>query len=381
MKTANNVLVIILLIASGCVGNRIMYSDEVLVNVTARFPQKELILQDFMDVEYIVLETNREFLNQGNVRAIGRDFIIVTNRVNDGYIFIYDRNGKALRKINRLGHGGEEYISILGIVLDEDNNEIFVNDVFASRVLVYDLYGNFKRSFLHREGTMVTKMFNFDRNNLICYDDSWEKSGNTFFIISKHDGSVIKEIEIPFGQVVLTRIQHSDDFMTGPRWSPIVAYRGNWVLVEPSSNTMFKYFPDHSMVPLIVRTPSIQSMNPEVFLFPDILTDRYYFMRSVKKEFNPETRRGFPATNLVYDKQGMTIFEVTVLNGDYSGNRRPVIMFGDPINNEIALWQRLEADHLYEFYREGRLVGKLKEAASRLEEEDNPVIMLVMHRR
>lgn len=37
--------------------------------------KKDLILQDFMDVEYIPLETNDEFINQGFVRATGKDII------------------------------------------------------------------------------------------------------------------------------------------------------------------------------------------------------------------------------------------------------------------------------------------------------------------
>ena len=37
------------------------------------------------------------------------------------------------------------------------------------------------------------------------------------------------------------------------------------------------------MIPLIIRTPSIQSMVPEVFLCPSIVTDDFYFMEIVKK--------------------------------------------------------------------------------------------------
>ena len=43
----------------------------ITVDATANYPEKELILQDFTDVEYIALETTDEFLTQGAVRAIG----------------------------------------------------------------------------------------------------------------------------------------------------------------------------------------------------------------------------------------------------------------------------------------------------------------------
>ena len=69
-----------------------------------------------------------EFITQGVVMAISDKYILTKNYVNDGYIYIFDRKtGKGIRKINRKGQGGEEYAFIVSAVLDEDNEEIFVN--------------------------------------------------------------------------------------------------------------------------------------------------------------------------------------------------------------------------------------------------------------
>ena len=103
------IFAIVLLVATGC--SQKQNDGFITVDVTkSSYPKKELVLQDFMDVEYIPLETNDEFVNQGCVQAVGEKYIIVTNYVNDGNIFVYDRSGKAIRKINRKGQGGEEYI-------------------------------------------------------------------------------------------------------------------------------------------------------------------------------------------------------------------------------------------------------------------------------
>jgi hypothetical protein len=51
------------------------------------------------------------------------------------------------------------------------------------------------------------------------------------------------------------------------------------------------------------------------------------------------------------------------------------------INNEIAFSKKNEADELVEDYKKGVLKGKLKEIATGLKEEDNPVIMLVKHKK
>lgn len=52
-------------------------TNVITVDVTTTYPKKELVLQDLMDVEYIPLETNDEFITQGSVMAIGEKYILV----------------------------------------------------------------------------------------------------------------------------------------------------------------------------------------------------------------------------------------------------------------------------------------------------------------
>jgi hypothetical protein len=52
-----------------------------------------------------------------------------------------------------------------------------------------------------------------------------------------------------------------------------------------------------------------------------------------------------------------------------------------PVNHEIESWQPLEAHQLVEDYEKGELKGKLKEIAATLNEEANPVIMLIKHKK
>ena len=131
-----------------------------------------MVLQDFHGCGVYSLETNDEFINRACVQAVGEKYIIVTNFYDDGNIFVYGRNGKAIRKINRKGQGGEEYVSMRSVSLDEENEEIFVNDFHAKKIRVYDLEGNFKRSLNQRseKSSFYVEMLDYDKNNLICYD-------------------------------------------------------------------------------------------------------------------------------------------------------------------------------------------------------------------
>jgi hypothetical protein len=381
------ILPIILLVTAGCGENKQSTDDIIMVDVTKNYPKKELILQDFMDVEYIPLETNNEFITQGHIQDIGKDIIVVRNRNNDGDIFIFDRNGKALKKINRKGQGGEEYTGILGITLDEDSGEMFVNDYLTKRIIVYDLDGNFKRVLKHKEGAMYTEVGSFDRRNLICHDGLNDNStssintGQSFMIISKQDGSITGEIQIPFKEKKSIVMKYKDE-ASGLTYAyspstvhPLVPCFDSWILVELSADTVYRYSPDHRMEPFITRIPSVHSMDPEVFLLLSLITDRYYFMETVKKEL-PE----FPATDLLYDGQEKAIFRYTVYNGDYS-NKEQAFLKSMPVNNEIPSRQILEAYKLVEDYGKGRLKGKLEEIAAELDEDSNPVIMLIKHKK
>ena len=391
MERLYSIWAIILLIMAGCGGGKQSTDELIMVDVTRNYPKKELILQDFMDVEYIALETTDKLVNQGIVMAIGKEIILVRNTVNDGNIFVYDRTGKGIRTINRKGNGGQEYPSLSEIVLDEEQNEIFVNTI--NRILVYDLFGNFKRSLPYKEGSRYAGLYQFDRESLICKDTSYdtdkeEPVKSPFLIISKQDGRVIKEIQIPLQQKRTTeyirpRGETFISFYTSnlPNES-IIPYHDNWILTAYSTDTIFSFLPDHGLTPFIVRTPSVQSGNPKAFLAPGILTERYYFLYTEKMEpeFLSTTIMEFPRTNLMYDRQDKTLYEHTTYNDDYS-SKKTVNMSIRTRNNEIVFWQKIEADDLFEAYEKGQLKGKLKEIAANVKEEDNPVIMLVKHKR
>lgn len=61
--------------SKGCGGHNQSCNENdtfITVDVKDNYPKKELVLQDFMDVEYIALETSDEFLCQGRVPDIGK---------------------------------------------------------------------------------------------------------------------------------------------------------------------------------------------------------------------------------------------------------------------------------------------------------------------
>ena len=384
MKTLIFIETILLLVMTSCGSDNTSTDGFITVDVTksSYSPKKELVLQDFMDVEYIPLETNDEFVNQGYVQAVGEKYIIVSNYRKDGDIFVYNRNGKAIRKINHKGQGGKEYISFRTITLDEENNELFVNDHYAKKIVVYDLEGNFKRSFKQNDkgkSLFYWEIFNYDKENLICYDELNEEI--PFLLISKQDGSITKGIKVPFKEkkVFIQLLKYEGGIRTaGPgNYSRITPFKGNWILLEPSSDTIYTLMPDCSLRPFIAKTPPVHTLDPEFYLILKLVSDRYYFMESIKNVYDFKKEEGFPKTYFVYDTQEKDFFSYIIYNGDYSYKRELYMVMFTPINAKGELWATIDAFELCRDYEKGKLKGKLKDIAAKLGEDDNRVIMLV----
>ena len=384
MKTLIFIEAILLLVMTSCGSDNASTDGFITVDVTksSYSPKKELVLQDFMDVEYIPFETNDEFINQGYVQAVGEKYIIVSNYRKDGDIFVYNRNGKAIRKINHKGQGGKEYISFRTITLDEENNELFVNDHYAKKIVVYDLEGNFKRSFKQNDkgkSLFYWEIFNYDKENLICYDELNEEI--PFLLISKQDGSITKEIKVPFKEkkVFIQLLKYEGGIRTaGPgNYSRITPFKGNWILLEPSSDTIYTLMPDCSLRPFIAKTPPVHTLDPEFYLILKLVSDRYYFMESIKNVYDFRKEEGFPKTYFVYDTQEKDFFSYIIYNGDYSYKKELYMVMFTPINTKGELWATIDAFELCRDYEKGKLKGKLKDIAAKLGEDDNRVIMLV----
>ena len=269
---------------------------------------------------------------------------------------------------------------------------MYVSNSYRKQILIYDFEGNFKRSLRYKEDFSYWYIQNFDKDNYICYDalSDVKKKNEThpLLLISKKDGNITKEIQIPYKKKISTSVNARIGDMTiffGAQRFPITCYFGDYALSLSSSDTIYRYQRDHTMTPLIVRTPSIQFMaESKVFLYPWILTDRYYFMETIKKVFDSNTKK-LNSTDLLFDRQKNALFEYQVYNNDYAEKKLVPLSSSNTticpraLNAEIVSWQVLEAYQLVEDFEKGILKGKLKEAAAGLNPESNPIIMLIKY--
>lgn len=365
----------------GC-GNKEQTAPWTNIDLSGSIPKEERILQDLFKVEYVALETTDSFLTRGFIEAVS-PHLLITYDYGEGCLSLFDRaTGKGIRQIKRQGQGPEEYVSPSHVVIDEKREELFVSDYSLRKILVYDLKGNFKRSFKTIDENYYTELLDYDDGHLLAYKKPAgpHDESSCHLLISKQDGSLTKEIRFPIDQVETPIFTHGELTAT-PFFYLTAPYGDRWALTVTSSDTIYRYDADGSAHPLIVRSPSIHGMDPQVFLYPTILTDRYYFLRAQKKEFDLETMKGFPTQMLLYDTQEKKLVEYTLTNADMEDG--PSINFYSirPLGCDALGALTLQAPDLLEAREAGKLKGELQNITERLDEESNPVIVLLEEKR
>jgi len=370
---------ICLLALFSCTGKK--ENELISIDVTTKYPKKELIIQDFAEVEYVRLETTKENLITHPIYI--DDKKIVGLNMQTGNIVFFNNEGKFVNSFKHKGNGPQEYTSVLpsGIILD--NGEVMVYDMQRKRVQIYDEKGVYKRTLNMPNGEMYTDINIFNSENFICYDESLEGM-IPYTLVSRKDGSVSKKIDVKFEKrmSMYFLIYGDNNQVTGavstPHY-PIESHMDEFILNEASSDTIYKFDSKERLIPFIVRKPMVQTMSKPISLYALLETKEYIFMVSVEKYFDMKTHEGFANVDLVYDKDQSDIYEYSIKNREYDTEknlRLPYIKFLSHNNGFI----RYNAINLCDDLENGLLSGKLKEIASSLNEDDNPVIARVKFR-
>lgn len=103
-------------------------------------PVEEII----KEVKYVKLETNNSALI-GLISKIvfTKDHIIIGDNLIANAIYMFDMNGRFIKKIGNIGSGPGEYTSFIHMTLTPDGKSIAVVDDKKSRIIYYDLNGDF----------------------------------------------------------------------------------------------------------------------------------------------------------------------------------------------------------------------------------------------
>lgn len=357
------------------------------IDTNKKYPFKEFILNDLADITYIPIETNNDVLINNGINALShfsdKYIIIVNYKSYDCYIF--DRNGKIINFFNHKGQGPNEYLNITGITVDETKREIYIVDhPQKNRIMVYSFDGDFIRKLSLPTKTTIGTIHNFDNETLLCEDNN-HRNGNKkpYFLISKQNGHIINELDIIFNK---ERISPRFYQKTGEKgvmaiaygYNPIIRFNEDFIIGDISHDTIYQYSKNKTLTPILVKTPSIYSQDPQIMVIPEFKTPKLFFLEKTERKFNSEEKKGFEREKIVYDYNSGFFYKYVLKNKDYPNQNFYLNSGGYAYRAEKnTLCQFIPAEELIEANDNGELHGPLKEITKTLKIDDNPVLMII----
>lgn len=352
------------------------------------YPQKKLSLQDIADIEYVPLETSDDILlgDASVLSAVTNKYILV-HEVRLGDIFVFDRKtGKLYSHFNHKGQGGMEYNWIEnGTILDEKKEEIYVCSQF---IQVYSLQGEYKRTLKINGFDHYMKIFNYDDESLLIYDDVNIEPGREsktkkepYSLVSKKDGSLISVLGIHFAKRYSNAISQK---LEGDMWRPLrISYYQNMhngsdlMIMDISSDTLYQLSPGKGLIPLLARTPSVHASEPRNIWIPILTTDRFMLIGTFLLDFNSS---GGKIPFYMYDFEIGKVSKVSILDTEYDtrawsqGRWEPG---GSPAIAKNMSADFIQASSVIDAYKGKRLKGNGMKIAKTLVEDDNPVVRIL----
>lgn len=363
----------------------------ITIDVTKNYPDKKLWIHDIADVEYLILELDDNYLFS-HILGISDNFVICGNHVDNSFLFFSRQTGKPMSKIDRYGNGPEEYNLAVTSVYSEKNDEFFILD-YPIGIKVYGRDGTYKRKLEFRERSYIggpEALYDYDENNLIYYDGFQGSINNyptAFVMISKKDGRISKEIQIPYEKkisLMFTRKSDGNVVMgTMPKVFFAVRDDNDFLLTEYSTDTVYRFTADQKLIPVLVRKPSIQTMTSKTILHSWLDTKDYIFFTTNNLEVDWSNPGEFQEKGYILEKSTGDIHHSYVEMNDYKGK---IITLGPSVisrslRDSQTGYVVLTSQELFDADKDGKINGILKEKVDHLTEYDEFVVMILRFRK
>ena len=349
-----------------------------------KYPEKDLLVSEHADVEYVRLETTDEVLLDGiaSLYLSVTDRFIVTNNMKEGRIFVFDRQGKHLHNFMRKGQSGEEFVFANRVRVDDKAEEIFVLDT-RNKVLVYTLDGKFKRVLDIPKDMKADDLWNYDDEWLLSYDsynldrENQPCAEQPFFLLSKKDGSV-KRIDVNAKDRIGPRIYFQQGDKKGVMsvsFNYIYKNGDEFVLGELGNDTVFM-LKQGKVSPLLVRTPGSKAKEVRSMMSAPLKLGDYIGVAEAPKKLELENTKFATKDVFLNLKTGEGC--ILGLKDDVNfveptGIRHSNERVEAPKNH--ILWMP-DTDRLFQWKEEGKLKGKLAEMLEDMSEDDNPILII-----
>ena len=147
----------------------------------------------FKNVQTIILETGEDCMI-GNITEfqVFDGCIYILDESVAKSLFVFDMEGRFIRKIGSLGNGPGEYIKINDFTVDTENGFIFLCD-YANRVHKYQLDGTYIHSITIGMPRANTNFIQYYKGILYASVFAWDPAENDYMLlgIDPNDGKIL----------------------------------------------------------------------------------------------------------------------------------------------------------------------------------------------
>lgn len=159
-------------------------NDDYLQIFPLREKKTEIKLNDlFFDFDFISLETSENSLiGSINKLIVNKNLIFILDKSKAKKIFVFNKEGKFIRTIGKIGKGPHEYTNIEDFTINQETGNLAVL-AYPSKLLEYDQNGNFiRQKKLSKEAILW---------NICSYQDGYICSSNHQSVLKGEDAFLL----------------------------------------------------------------------------------------------------------------------------------------------------------------------------------------------
>lgn len=150
----------------------------------------------FKGVRTVILETNEDCLigSIDEIQVFDKHIYILDSNKSKS-LFVFDINGKFIRKIGSIGNAPGEYIGPGDFTLDTKNRIIYLCDI-NNRVHKYDLDGTYLHTITIEKSDFNALFIQFYKDRLYASPLWWKKSGDNYMLleIDPNNGQILSRL-------------------------------------------------------------------------------------------------------------------------------------------------------------------------------------------
>jgi hypothetical protein len=325
------------------------------------------------EIEYVKLERNSECLlgSVNDLVASEKYFFVGSEEV-----FQFLRNGRFVRKIGKKGRGPGEYTGVLDMAIDESSQRIYILTSEDRKILIFDFKGTFLNSIQLRDRFIQTFDL-LDKDNIVL------QSGiNPYSLVSTEIINEKGESVVQLNSRVYKTIDPNID---GKLFNVTYEYKKELFVKESRNDTVYK-ITNNGLLPYYVydlgkyKPPIICSedeWSSYAIIYRIFETANHIFTffahdRNIcVAQYNKSTKEVRVSIPLIDNKEG--------IKNDFDNGVNFYMTFWTKYKTNQNEWiLPINPTSLSAFKNDSNITGNFKSLINQYDENDNPIIMIII---